>query len=99
MRKIRYEVTAANRYIVPANSHQLLSSFSPDLSVGGVIWTFFKGAVSLEIVCLVLILDEHHIIIHRQGVFSFLVTCLVLQIFSVLKMQITCDVINSHILS
>ena len=44
-----------------------------------------KRVLSWKIVCLVLISVEHHIIIHRQGVFSSSITCIVLQIFTVLK--------------
>ena len=46
---------------------------------------FFTGAVSWKVPCLVLISVEHRIKINRQSVFSFSITCLVLQIFTVLK--------------
>ena len=60
----------------------------------------FKGVVLWKIVCLVLISVEYHIKINQQGVFRFSITCLVIQIFTVLKYtNIACDVIYSRILN
>ena len=56
-----------------------------------------KGAVSWKIHCLVLISVKHHIKIDGQSDFSFSITCLVLQIFTVLRH--VNDVIHSRILN
>ena len=47
--------------------------------------SMIKGAVSWKIFCLVLISVEYHIRMDRHSVFNFLITFLVLQIFSVFK--------------
>ena len=49
-----------------------------------VISRIVKGAVSGKILCLVLVSVDHRIKTDRQSVFSFSITCLVLQIFTVL---------------